>query len=852
MSLPEMFLDLAVNILPVLAIAYALAGVRYLRNKQSGRVNFFSLLMFSCAIYTLAYYFEIQTTNGMLMRWVLGFKLLGATTLPAFGLMFISEYTSKKPMAKKSICVLSGFSFVLWMSFLTNPFHHLFYAKIEMVQVYFGTAVLTDKGLFYYLTLGYYCAFILFSMYLLAKAIFNNPIPHANKDKKLLIAAFEIPLIAIGLILFGFDRYLDPIPFTIIAMNALLLANAIKNDMMGNKALTYQYEELMMRMQQGLAVHDIICDEFGRPVDYRFVSVNDSFEQLTGLKRQKIVGHTVLEVLPNTEKYWIETYGKVALTGEPFKYSNYSAELGRYFEVFAYSPKPKQFAVIFSDITELKELEQALYAEKELFRTTVLAVGDAIISTDAAGKVRIMNETAEQLTGIKMSKGVGSDLDKILYLFDSESREKWIDPTAQIYDTGDPVILDNQIRLMSNNGKEIPVEGMISPITNEAGETIGSVVTFRDTTEKKKKQDEILYLSYHDQLTGLYNRRYFEEEQKRLDTERNLPMTLVMFDVNGLKLINDAFGHQTADQVLQTVAWALRKECRSDDIIARIGGDEFVLLLPKTDSQDADTIAHRIHTSIKSQTLQGIQLSVSFGWETKRDPSVDMAEIFKKAEDYMYMHKLDESKSTRHGIVEVIMKTLYEKNPAEEAHSQRVSSLAAKIGESLKLNPHQISELKTLGLMHDIGKISVREDTINKAKPLTPSEWTEIKRHSEIGYKILSSAFEYLQMAEHVLQHHEHIDGKGYPKGLVGQEISLQARIIAVADAYDAMTRPRPYRAAMSHDSAMAELRKCSGLQFDEAVVKAFEPVAMELEQHEISEGQATDKVVDRDEGREV
>lgn len=834
MRILEMFLNLAVNLLPLLTIAYGFAGIRYLRNKQSGRINFFSLLMFSCAVYTLGYYLEIQTVSQGVLGWVLGFEFLGVSTLPTFGLMFIYEYVNKKPMGRRYIGLLSGFSFLLWICYLTNSLHHLFYGRITLVATAYGTLLKTDKAFLYYLTLGYFCIFILVSIYLLAKASFNNPAPRANQDKRLLIAAFEVPLIAIVLLLFGLDRYLDPVPFTIIVMNTLLLVNAVRNDRMERKALAYQYAELMMRMQQGLAVHEMILDEFGRPTDYRFVSVNDSFEQLTGLKRENIVGHSVLEIMPNTEKYWIETYGKVALTGEPFRYSNYSAELGRYYDVFAYSPKPKQFAVIFSDVTELKELEQALYVEKELFRTTVMAVGDAIISTDADGKVRVMNETAELLTGIKMSEGAGKALDRILYLFDGETRAKWVNPTAQIVESGNPVILENQVRLLSDSGKEIPVEGMISPIKNENGEIIGSVITFRDTTEKKKKQDEILYLSYHDQLTGLYNRRYFEEEQKRLDTERNLPMTLVMFDVNGLKLINDAFGHQTADQVLQTVAWALSKECRSDDIIARIGGDEFVLLLPKTDSKDADTIAHRIHKSIKSRTIQGINLSVSYGWETKRDPSMEMGEIFKKAEDYMYMHKLDESSSTRHGIVDVIMKTLYEKNPSEEAHSKRVSNLAAKIGESLNLNPHQISELRTLGLMHDIGKISVREDTINKETPLTPSEWTEIKRHSEIGYKILSSAFEYIQMAEHVLQHHEHVDGNGYPKGLRGQAISLQARIIAVADAYDAMTCPRPYRKAMSHEQAMAELKKCSNIQFDAEVVEAFESVARDFEKKEM------------------
>ena len=642
------------------------------------------------------------------------------------------------------------------------------------------------------------------------------------------MTAFLVSWVPLILILSGNDSHVDPVPFSLILMNAIFFANEIRKQISDRNAVGKEYEQLVVQMQQGLAMHEIICDQFGTPVDYRFLSINDSFEKLTGLKRKDVIGKTVLQILPNTEKYWIQIYGEVALTGKPYHYTNYSADLDRYYDVYAYSPKPRHFAVLFSDVTEYKAMEKNLHLEKEMFRTTVMSVGDGIISTDAAGRIIIMNEKAEMLTGYRQEGAEGKELEQVMYLIDSASRERWLNPAELVYSKQETVSFDSQIILMSHSGHEIPVDGTISPIISEAGDTEGAVVIFRDNTEKKKKQDEILFLSYHDQLTGLYNRRFFEEELKRLDTERNLPMTLVMFDVNGLKLINDAFGHQTADQVLQTVAWALRRECRSDDIIARIGGDEFVLLLPKTEWEMAEIISNRIQQSIKNEKVQSIQLSVSYGWETKRETGVDMAEIFKNAENNMYVHKLVESASTRHGIVDVIMKTLNEKNSRESEHAQRVSVLCAKLAEHMKLDRKQVDEVRTIGLMHDIGKISVREETLNKETPLTLPEWTEIKRHSEIGFKILSSSNEYSQIAEHVLHQHERWDGTGYPKGLSGPEISIQSRIVAVADAYDTMTSEHVYGKTMTYPEALAELRRFAGIQFDPTVVAAFGTLEIE------------------------
>ena len=344
----------------------------------------------------------------------------------------------------------------------------------------------------------------------------------------------------------------------------------------------------------------------------------------------------------------------------------------------------------------------------------------------------------------------------------------------------------------------------------------------RDLTDIKLKQQHIEYLSYHDQLTEVYNRRFFEEALERLDSERRLPLSIAMLDVNGLKLINDVFGHAKGDELLVEIAKILSRNIRDGDILARIGGDEFIIVLPNTHLEEAERIAGRIRVDADAEKFSDMVLSISIGLATKTEIVQRIQEVIDNAEDKMYSKKLVESQIMREKTCEQIILTLENYSTYEGTHQYKVMDSAVRIGRRLGIVGEELLALRDAGRMHDIGKIGIDQGLIIKERSLSHEEYSFIKKHSEKGYQILKSIDRYSSIAEVVLYHHERWDGQGYPRGLKGNEIPLMSRIITVADAYEAMTNKQPYREAGSKDEAIKELRKYSGTQFDPMVVEAY------------------------------
>lgn len=469
------------------------------------------------------------------------------------------------------------------------------------------------------------------------------------------------------------------------------------------------------------------------------------------------------------------------------------------------------------DITERKLTEKALKRSEERFKAMFEEAPLGIAIFDP------LNGNAYQVNG-RFAGIVGRTREDILslhwnqYIFPEDVEKNAYKVKQLFYNEIEGYSLE--LRFIKPEGSTLWANITVAPFNQGEGNHYLCMV--EDISERKKAEEEILYLSYYDQLTGIYNRRFYEEELKRLDTENHLPITLVMADINGLKLINDAFGHIEGDHLLQGFANIIRQECRVDDIAARIGGDEFVMLLPKTELADAEKMIGRINALLSEKRFNNVLCSASFGCAVKKLPTEDLAAVYMQSEDLMYRHKLSESTSMRNETIRIITKTLFEKNKREQQHCERVSQLCEEIGKAMNMITEDISELKTAGLMHDIGKIGVDEKTLNKSGTLEEAEWAEMKRHPEIGYQILRAVNEFAPIAEYILYHHERIDGKGYPKNLKDGEIPLQSKIISLADSYDAMTSIRSYKKRMSKAEAIEEIQKNSGTQFDLDIATIF------------------------------
>ncbi len=353
------------------------------------------------------------------------------------------------------------------------------------------------------------------------------------------------------------------------------------------------------------------------------------------------------------------------------------------------------------------------------------------------------------------------------------------------------------------------------------GAVVGAVVTFLDNTERRRNEARVSYLGSHDVLTGLCNRMGFEDALRRIDAERNLPITIIFGDVNGLKLTNDIFGHAVGDALLRKSAEILKRVSRDDDVVSRVGGDEFAILLAKTGEDGARKIVERIRREFAKEKIVAIKASISIGFDTKTDIRQSIEGTLKNAEDAMYREKTLDRKAVASDMIGTIVETLHARNPGEREHAVRVSDLCREMGAAMGMPETEVRRLRETGFLHDIGKIVLGENLLRKRYPLTEEERREFQQHPAVGFRILNLFDDTLDLADGVLNHHENWDGSGYPRGIRGEEIPLSARIVRIAESFISLTDEEGEH-PLSAEEALRKIGNGAGTLFDPAIADVF------------------------------
>jgi diguanylate cyclase (GGDEF)-like protein/PAS domain S-box-containing protein len=551
--------------------------------------------------------------------------------------------------------------------------------------------------------------------------------------------------------------------------------------------------------------------------DFIIEDINDIAAALEKIERSQIIGKKLTEVFPNIKAFGLfDVLARVYRTGSPehFDLKEYrDARISGYRENDVIRLDTGEVAAIYDDKSEQLKAERSLAESEERYRTIIATSIDGFIMIEKdSGRIIEANTSLLKIIGYTREELLGM---LIFDICDTEQKDKFAVTTKALNELRSASF---EVECLCKNGRKVSVD--VS--ANISGSDNNIFCFIRDITERKQRETDLYYSSFHDKLTGLYNRAFFEEEIKRLDKPRQQPLSVIMADINGLKFANDAFGHEFGDGLLRNFAATLNICLRKEDIVARWGGDEFILLLPKTQNSTAVQVCDRIKTMSGSVSVGPLNLSVALGVSTKDDPEQPIENIIKDAENMMYRNKLLDVKSNRSEAVSSLTKALHELDSETEGHEKRLLEMVKQMGGILDLMPQEIEELKLLSILHDIGKLGVSKDIIAKTSSLDPAEWIEMKKHSEIGYRIAESTPGLAHISKYILSVHERWDGNGYPQGLKGNATPKLSRIIAIVDAYDVMVSGRPYKKPMTQNEAKEEIERCAGTQFDPLLAKMF------------------------------
>jgi len=457
---------------------------------------------------------------------------------------------------------------------------------------------------------------------------------------------------------------------------------------------------------------------------------------------------------------------------------------------------------------------------------------EATFAVDAKGDVVAWNLSMESLTKTQHEQFIGKrveDVAQILYggqrrlllecFFDPNLAEDQF-PEREVRSNGALWFEEFVANKESNQGRFLQQTAM--GLHDSQGAFLGAVQMVRDVTDQKRAEMRLEFLSLHDPLTGLYNRTYYAEASAGWSVPSNLPLGVVMVDLDGLKLVNDTLGHEHGDGLILAAAGILKKVF-SENPVARIGGDEFVVLFARSSEvsirRQLDRLLNQIEEYNGNNPPLPVQMSVGFAW-SDHEPS--LVDLVKEADTRMYREKDLRRESVRAGYVANLQRRFEELHRKDDDAMVRLGHLVERFGSYLELSAEEMERLLLLAKFRDIGKVGINERIMNKPGTLETSEQEEMHKQPEIGYRIARLSRELSPIADLILKHREWWDGRGYPLGIAGEQIPKLNRALAVVETYVAMTSPRIRRRTASVETALEEIRSMAGKKLDPTMVNSF------------------------------
>ncbi|AEG16988.1 diguanylate cyclase and metal dependent phosphohydrolase [Desulfofundulus kuznetsovii DSM 6115] len=494
-------------------------------------------------------------------------------------------------------------------------------------------------------------------------------------------------------------------------------------------------------------------------------------------------------------------------------------------------------------------VNRRLILENLVYRLILLNTRNAIIVVHRDGRIYLINRAAEEIFGLNGRAVAGMPFEAVFTGRQRPGEVAFSYPVAAALTAGEDICNVEQ-SYITTNGWHYALLTDCLQLRDKRGRVHGVVLITRDITERKVVEEKLRGLAVRDSLTMLYNHSYFKQVLDRevaRASEQGGKLAYLMMDVDNFKSYNDQFGHPAGDELLRQLARLLEKNVRQVDIVGRYGGDEFAVILPGADQAVAVEVGERLRRAIADypfpyrELMPGGRITVSVGVSCFPGDASSAAELIRQADEAMYNAKRNAKNRVevwfsafkeleldwpgeRDVLYSIggLLAMVNNKDRYTYGHSEKVAHYATALARATGLAPEEVKKIKVAAFLHDLGKVDIPEEILNKPGPLSEAEKELCQCHPVIGAEIVQQIKSLEEMVPLIRHHHERYDGKGYPDGLAGEAIPLGARIIAIADSFDAMTTNRPYRRAKTHREALEEIRKEAGRQFDPHLAELF------------------------------